>query len=139
MTATHRRRKSAQGEHGQTMIEVAITMPVVLLLICALIDFSRAAYTATVVQWAAQEGARVGTITLDQSAVTAAARGRMHGLQSDQAVVVMTQPDADTVTVQVSFPFEFATPFISNLRGTGISMQGSASMIVQPALTASGP
>ncbi|MCZ7686957.1 MAG: pilus assembly protein [Sandaracinaceae bacterium] len=41
-------------------IEFALTSMVTLLLIFALIDFSRAIYTASVVQWAATYGARFG-------------------------------------------------------------------------------
>ena len=98
MKALRKLRKAAHSGLGQAMIEFAVTIPIVLLLFFGLIDFGRAAYTAAVVQWAAQEGARVGTITLDQTAVTAAARGRMAGLQADQATVVLT-PGADLVTV----------------------------------------
>lgn len=130
-------RKAAHSGLGQAAIEFAITIPVVLLLIFALVDFSRAAYTAAVIQWAAQEGARVGAISLDQTAVTEAARGRMFGLQEEQAAVVLSLPDASTVAVQVSYPFVFVTPMIAQIAGAGVEMQGSASMIMQPALTGS--
>ena len=117
------------------MIEFAFTIPVVLLLFFGLIDFSRAAYTAAVVQWAAQEGARVGTINPDS--VTEAAQGRLVGLHAEQAQVVMTNPDSTTVLVQVTYPFMFATPVIQQIAGDQIQMEGSASMVKQPAMTGS--
>ena len=137
VTGLRRLQKAAHSELGQSMIEFAFTIPVLLLLFFGLIDFSRAAFTAAVVQWAAQEGARVGTISLDESAVTDAARSRMVGLHAEQAEVVFTQPDASTVVVQVSYPFVFATPIIAQIAGEGIQMQGSASMVMQPALMGS--
>lgn len=135
MIELRRLKQAAKSELAQTMIEFAITIPVVLLLFFAMIDFSRAAYTAAVVQWAAQEGARAGTI--DPDSVTDAAKGRMVGLQLDQVSIAMTYPQADTVMVQVSYPFEFATPMIAQITGDEITMQGSASMIVQPAMMGS--
>ncbi len=135
MTGLRRLQKAAKSELGQSILEFAFTIPVVLLLFFGLMDFSRAAYTAAVVQWAAQEGARAGTI--DPESVTEAAQGRMVGLQAASTVVTMTQPDSNTVLVQVSYPFVFATPVIAQLAGEGIQMQGTASMIMQPAMTGS--
>ena len=117
---------------GQTMIEFAFSVPVMLLLIFGLIDFSRAAYTAAVVQWAAQEGARAGIV--DPASVTEAIAGRLVGLQPERAAITVTRPDAGTVSVQVTYPFEFVTPMIAQFAGNEIEMSGAASMIVQPPL-----
>ena len=138
MKALRELRKAAHNGLGQAMIEFAVTIPIVLLLFFGLIDFGRAAYTAAVVQWAAQEGARVGTITLDQTEVQAAAQGRLAGLRAEDADVLLTLPDATTVTVQVSYQFEFVTPMIAQIAGDGMLMQGTASMIMQPALMGTG-
>ena len=115
------------------MLEFAFTLPVLLLLLFGLIDFSRAAYTAAVVQWAAQAGARAGIADVDN--VTPAIQEKLIGLDADQAVVAVTFPDASTVAVQVTYPFEFVTPVIVQVTGEGFQMSGSASMIVQPPLT----
>ena len=38
----------------------------------------------------------------------------------------------------MSYPFVFVTPMITEIAGDGMTMQGSASMIMQPALMESG-
>lgn len=121
---------------GQTMIEFAFSIPVMLLLIFGLIDFSRAAYTAAVVQWAAQEGARAGIIDLATvDSITQAIEDRLVGLDAEQAGIEVTPSiDGSTVEVQVTYPFEFVTPMIAELAGSGVEMSGAASMIVQPPL-----
>ena len=126
-------RTAVRHDLGQTMLEFAFTLPVLLLLLFGLIDFSRAAYTAAVVQWAAQAGARAGIADVDN--VTPAIQEKLIGLDADQAVVAVTFPDASTVAVQVTYPFEFVTPVIVQVTGEGFQMSGSASMIVQPPLT----
>jgi len=82
VTIVHRLWGAVRCNRGQTMIEFAFSIPVMLLLIFGLIDFSRAAYTAAVVRWAAQEGARAGIIDLATVAtVTQAIEDRLVGLQ----------------------------------------------------------
>ena len=135
VTIVHKLRGAVSGNRGQTMIEFAFSIPVMLLLIFGLIDFSRAAYTAAVVQWAAQEGARAGIIDLaTRDSITQAIEDRLVGLDATQAGVTVTQPDASTVEVNVTYPFEFVTPMIAQLVGSGVLMSGTASMIVQPPL-----
>ncbi len=64
MGKRRRLKKIFKSELGQSILEFAFTIPIVLLLFFALMDFGRAAYTAAVVQWAAQEGARAGTVNV---------------------------------------------------------------------------
>ncbi len=51
-------------EGGQTLIEFALSIMILLTLVFGLIEFGRAVYAASVVQWAAQQGARVGVENL---------------------------------------------------------------------------
>ncbi len=132
MTGKSSLREVFGSEFGQSIIEFAFTIPIVLLLFFGLMDFGRAAYAAAVVQWAAQEGAHIGTI--NSTNVEEAARARMVGLNADQAVITMSYPQANTVMVNVSYPFEFATPMIAQIAGESINLQGTASMVVQPAM-----
>ncbi len=128
---------AVQGERGQGLIEFAFTIPIMLLLIFGLIDFSRAAFTAAVVQWAAQEGARQGITQTDPTvtSVTLAIEDRLVGLDAAQAVITVTPSDGGSMmTVQVTYPFQFVTPMIMAIAGEGIELSGEASMIVQPPL-----
>src|SRR5215216_3074629 len=81
--------QSYQGrsEVGQASVEFALTIVMTLLLIFGLIDFSRAIYTASIIQWAAQSGARAAIIDDSQEAVDAAVKDRMFGLDKDAVVV----------------------------------------------------
>ena len=65
------------------MVEFALTITLTLLLIFALIDFSRAMYTASILQWAAQHGARTAIIDrMDNEEVRAAVKERLVGLDA---------------------------------------------------------
>lgn len=119
-------------EGGQTLVEFALTLMVMLMLVFGLIEFSRAIYAASVVQWAAQQGARVGVAehaTTPPSElevlVVDAVRSRMTGLNKDMAVINVDLPAPEIVQVDVSYPFEF----VVTLFGEGMTLQASASMV----------
>lgn len=119
-------------EGGQTLVEFALTLMVMLVLVFGLIEFSRAIYAASVVQWAAQQGARVGVAGYAdtppselEGLVVDAVRSRMTGLNKDEAVIVLTTPDPEIVQVDVSYPFEFVVTWF----GEGMTFRASASMV----------
>ncbi len=82
-TRVHHRR-----QHGQSLVEFAISSMVLLLLAMGLIDLSRAFYFSVSLQGAAREGARHGAwfqtasrenIYLDDADVMTAVRDALHG------------------------------------------------------------
>lgn len=111
------------------MVEFALTIIVTLLLIFGMIDFSRAIYTASVIQWAAQQGARAGIVNASEANVRAAVQGRMAGLDPTLATISVTRPGNNVVQVDVSYPFEFIIPMISRITGDRIILRASASMV----------
>lgn len=113
-------------EQGQTLVEFALSITITLMLIFGVIDFGRAVYTASVVQWAAQQGARAATVNPDQ--VQDAVLSRLVALDVNDVSITLSGPDAENVvTVIVDYRFEFITPFIPG----GVDMQGEASMLVR--------
>jgi hypothetical protein len=100
-----------------------------LLLIFALIDFSRAMYTASILQWAAQNGARAAIIEPSQAAVDQAVKERLIGLDTEIVVVEPISWTGNVVQVEVSYPFEFVAPIVAQITGGNIEMSSSASMI----------
>ena len=67
-------RTSRRGEHGQATIELALTLPLLLLVVLGVFDFGLMFQRFEVVTNAAREGARLAVLTSQYS--TAAARQR---------------------------------------------------------------
>ena len=125
-----RQSRLTQSESGQAMVEFALTITMTLLLIFALIDFSRAIYTASVLQWAAQNGARAAIINPTDEAVYAAVTERMIGLDLEKLdPPVLTTTSENVVQVSVTYEFEFIAPIVAQITGDSIEMSSSASMI----------
>lgn len=119
----------ARCEAGQASIEFTLTITMTLLLIFGMIDFSRAMYTASVLQWAAQAGARAAIIESSQEVVEAAVKDRLVGLDLDAVIVSPLSWSGNVVQVQVTYPFEFVAPIVAQITGESIEMSSSASMI----------
>ena len=99
-----------RGERGQDLIELALVLPLVLVIVMGIVDLGRAFNTYMVVVNAAREGAR--TAAIDPSATStireAALRETRRAGMSDGAVTVTITPasvgNPVQVTVQTSFP-----------------------------------
>jgi Flp pilus assembly protein TadG len=128
--AQHLQSRLVRNEAGQAAIEFALTIMMTLLLIFGLIDFSRAIYTASVIQWAAQQGARTAIIDSSQAVVEAAVHDRMAGLDTTIVFVTVSQPITNVLQVDVTYEFEFIAPIVAQITGDSIEMNASASMVV---------
>lgn len=124
------RRQMMGKQAGQSALEFAITLSILLMLTFGLIDIGRMVYTASVVQAAAQEGARAGLI--DMSEIVPAIQQKVVGLDENRMQIDISQPDSNSVEVGVTYKFEFIVPLIAQtVNAQGFDLRGSASMIIR--------
>lgn len=120
---------SIKAEQGTTLVEFAAVLVILLTLTFGMIDFGRYVYAVSVVRSAAQEGARAGLVNIND--VQSAVEDKMVALDTSRAGVTVTQPDAETVEVEVTYKFEFITPFLAAaVSNNPIDINGSASMVI---------
>jgi Flp pilus assembly protein TadG len=132
---TVRRRVGA----GQTLVEFALAVPIIILLFMALFDFGRAIFAYNTVSNAARDGARIAIVdqgsTSGVSNAAQAAADQAVGLGLDPTDVSEIQvqflmPDLSAACplawgewagcvaeVRVQYEFNAATPVIGNLIG----------------------
>ena len=106
------RRAAKHGESGQALAEIAIALPLLLLMLIGIWEFARAYQIQQVVVNAAREGAREvvlpnGTI----SSATTVTNNYLAGGAISGATVNITPAEphttGDAITVQVSVPYSF--------------------------------
>ena len=116
---------------GQTLVEFALVLPILLILLLGILDFSRAVAGYNSVSNAARSGARVAIVNQDFDAIEAAVLDEGLSLSD---VVVEFDPDVNDkpacpaeeccpqigciVEVRVSSEYVPATPVIGNLIGS---------------------
>jgi Flp pilus assembly protein TadG len=130
-----------RNQKGAAAIEFALILPVLVLLILGIIEFSVALYDKAVVTNASREGARAGIVFRDPpvtdgeivSVVTSYCQNRMitFGSPGQVATTVLREGMAsgDDLTVRVQYQYQFlAVPnFIVALAG-GIQLGGQTVM-----------
>jgi Flp pilus assembly protein TadG len=95
-------------EKGQSVVEFALVVPILILLLFGIIEFGRIYETINVITSAAREGARVAAVTAPNgSAVNSAVNAVLQaGQVAGPATITIAGPNAAsqiTVTVQVQY------------------------------------
>jgi hypothetical protein len=126
---TNRQLHSPSRERGQSLVEFAISLTVMMMLLAGAVEFGIALFQFVQLRDAAQEGALYGSIhpgDLDgiEDRVQAASLSPID-LQNDPDVTInITFPDGSPncegkgVQVDVSYPHQIIMPFISPIVGS---------------------
>jgi len=125
--------KNRSPSRGQTMVEYALMLPLLVLIILFLVDAGRAVYYFSVVHNAAREGARWGVIDpVDTAGIEAAARAKTVGLDPAALTVYSDMPTEWTIRVRVTYNFDLVTPLISGLfGGNPLTLESVSTMHVE--------
>lgn len=101
---------------GQSLVEVAFVLPVLLIMLLGLFDFGRAIYAYNAVSNAAREAARTAIVNQNATVVVAEGKGAALALDPDSVDVTFPAPPCAkigcTATVTVSHEWAPITPMI---------------------------
>jgi hypothetical protein len=127
-----------RNQIGQSAVEFALVLPILVLILMGIFDFGRAFYAYSVVANAARDGARAGVIrTASDASVRSSVRQIWVGLDAlpDSAIVITpatTRVSGGTIGVQVTYQFIPITPVIGRfLPGGKITLVSSSVMQVE--------
>jgi hypothetical protein len=126
-----------QSKTGQTMIEFALVLPLLVLLITGVFDLGNAVFANNTLENAAREGARTGAIKsktdgdICQRVKKAAPNLNLSDCRQIVIVPSPTRTFDEPITVTVQYLYQPITPLIGQITGGGIHMSASSSMIVE--------
>ena len=145
-----------RGEHGQSLVELAMSLTVIMLLLAGAVDFSIAYFSFSAMQDAAQEGALYGSIHPEEAIkpeetneiikrvrsastnpVDLADTGLVKvqvALSGDSCVDIHCACEGNEVMVNVIYDYPISMPFIGAIIGTQeITLNASVTdTILQP-------
>jgi Flp pilus assembly protein TadG len=104
-------------EEGQSLTEFALLLPLLLLLICGILDFGRVMYAYLHLNMAAQETVRLAGLGKSDLEITEFAK-KYEQLGDSSLLQVMISPSrksGDYVKVTLSYTLAYLTPVISNI------------------------
>lgn len=113
-------KRGRQVERGQSAVEFALLVSVLLIFIMAILDLGRGLYAYTAITAAAQEGVRYALIHPgDGAGVDAVVHSHAVGLDPARLTSALFEPQPDIVSVTVTYDFMLITPLIGDLVGEG--------------------
>jgi len=109
-----------KNESGQSLVELALILPLLLLLLVGTIDFGRVLYMQSHLHLATQETVRVGGLGASDAEIITFARNYVHvGDKTSLHVLISpnetSRKSGEYVTVKLQYPIDFFTPFLSKI------------------------
>lgn len=132
-------KKFKRGQNGQAMVEMAIILPILLLILFSIIEFGWIFGAQLLVTHGSREGARLGAVHSTEADIETQITGRVQTTASilDPAVLSIntnfTNPSRreGDVIVQVSYPVTVVTPLVSAITGNPVVVQSQTIMRVE--------
>ncbi|CAN5199047.1 hypothetical protein BH23CHL9_BH23CHL9_04050 [soil metagenome] len=120
---------------GQSLVEFALVLPVLLIVVVGLFDFGRAIYASNAIGNAARVATRVAIVDQDEARIKQTAVNEAPGAGLQQSGVVVTYSCTDRIevcfaTVAVTTGYAPATPLIEALVGP-ITLTASSEMPIE--------
>jgi hypothetical protein len=121
---------------GQSLVEFALVIPILLLVIFGLFDLGYAVFIKNMLSNAAREGARTGIIiTKTDADIRARVRAAAPGLNlPDPQIPIDPHPNNrkfdEPITVTVTYTYTPFTPVIGGITGS-VPMSSTSVMIVE--------
>jgi Flp pilus assembly protein TadG len=125
-----------KNEKGQSLVEMALVLPLLLWLIVGIFDFGKLFYTYMHLHLATQETVRLGGLGKDDAEIREFAKDYVQ-VKDPTLLQISITPDSATrdsgqyVTVTLSYPHEFITPGISKLFGDSLAVATESTIRVE--------
>ncbi|MFQ6016325.1 MAG: TadE/TadG family type IV pilus assembly protein [Anaerolineae bacterium] len=119
-------------EKGQTLIEFALIVPVLVLIVFGILEFGRAFYAYSAIANSAREGARYGVVAPDDTTgIKNAAISKAVAVSLTESDITISYPDGSSssgnrIRVDVSYLFDSAVLFIPDF-----TMTAAATMYIE--------
>lgn len=142
--------RQRRGERGQSLVELALSLTIILLLLAGAVDFSMAYFSFSAMQDAAQEGALYGSVNpSDEAGIITRVRSASSNpvdlsndvlvdvnvtLSGDSCAGITCACEGNEVTVDVVYEYPISMPFIGGIiRSQTIRLKASVTdTILQP-------
>jgi len=128
--------KILRNEKGQSLVEFAILLPLLLLLMMGILEFSLMLNSYLTINNSAREGARLGIVAGSNIEIKELIDNISPNLDSKKLIVNITplegsRQSGGTITVEVIYNYQVIIPIISNILGNVVVLKAQTSMRIE--------
>jgi len=128
--------KTLKNQKGQSLVEFAIILPILLLLLFGIAEFGIMLNSYLTIQNGSREGARLGIIGGSDVEIIALIRTTSPNLTAADMSISLTPSETnrksgDTLQVIVTYNYHMTVPIISSLVGNVIVLTAQTSMRIE--------
>jgi len=127
-------RAFAKGDSGQAMVELALSLPILILVMCLIIDAGWLYYHKIAIDNASREGARYASIHYSDANYEDEVENLVDGILgfSSPVTVITSEPDSSSVSVIVRSNISVLTGLSSTFMGSEVEIESSSVMRKEP-------
>lgn len=124
------------NKKGQSMVEMALILPIIIMLFMGMVEFSRIFSSYLLVTHASREGARLASIGKTDAEIRTNVISKVNILNVSELQVILTPEDdarvtGDDVRVCVKYKLVIYAPVISSIVSNPFEMEANTYMRVE--------
>jgi Flp pilus assembly protein TadG len=128
--------KSLKNHKGQSLVEFAIILPLLLLLVIGIIEFGMMLNSYLAINNAAREGARAGIVGSRNDEIQNLILSTSPALDAQNLKITITPSDGsrksgDTLTVAVTYNYYFTIPILGGIFNNAVPLNAQVSMRIE--------
>jgi Flp pilus assembly protein TadG len=128
--------KCLRNEKGQSLVEFAILLPLLLLLLMGILEFGLMLNSYLSINNSAREGARLGIVDGSNLEISELITNLSTNLNAENLVVNIiplegSRKSGDTLTVEVVYNYQVIIPIISNILNDVVVLKAKTSMRIE--------
>lgn len=126
-----------KDQHGQAMVEMALILPILLMLCVGIFEFGRIMGSSMVINNLARDGARYGVVGHTDTEIRNLISAEHAWLDEGNMIVTITpeygfRTTGDTLVVDIDYSVPLMTTFFANIVSTDtVSLSASCAMRVE--------
>ncbi len=122
-----------RDERGSALVEMALVMPILLLLLCGIVEFGRIFHAYIVVQQAARDAVRYASIGSSDDQVRSVIERNMTSLDVTRMSYDVQPSESertagDSVTVDITYDHTLLIPYLQGVIPDTLSLHSEISM-----------
>ncbi|KUK84144.1 MAG: Flp pilus assembly protein TadG [Pelotomaculum thermopropionicum] len=129
-------KKIIKDKRGQALIELALVLPLIILLVMGTMEFGRILHSYLLITNASREGARAGVTGADDAAIILKTKDAAESLELTDAQINITPAQSSRtrgipLTVQVDYAVDLITPVLDTVVPDPFPLSAATTMRIE--------